>query len=57
MKPLRCLIGLHRGRVLPAHEVDADVPGHVAFVCSRCGDVVDTTTPAGHPADQGGTDE
>lgn len=42
---LRCWLGLHRGNVHPAHEIeeelDVDVGGRSAFVCNYCGEVIE----------------
>lgn len=41
VRRLKCRVGLHRGNVQPAHELDVDVTGRSAFECNYCGAVVD----------------
>lgn len=41
MKPIRCLIGLHKGHVEPADELPEEIERSVAFYCVRCGAVIE----------------
>ena len=41
MKPLRCLIGLHRGRIVPAHNAEIETDRRCVFHCRRCGDYIE----------------
>lgn len=41
MKPIRCMVGFHHGHMEPAHEIDREITGLSAFVCTRCGAVVE----------------
>lgn len=41
MKPIRCMVGLHKGHMKPAHNIGREIDGLSAFVCSRCGAVVE----------------
>lgn len=38
---IRCLLGYHKGNVEPAHAIDKEIDGRVAFVCSLCGKVIE----------------
>ena len=42
---LKCRVGLHNGNVLTAHEIDdqlnEEIDGRFAFVCSRCSKVIE----------------
>ena len=39
MKSIRCLLGVHKGNVKPAHEISEEIEGRSAFVCRRCGEI------------------
>lgn len=43
LRRFKCWLGIHRGNVHPAHELDEPIAGRSAFVCSYCGTVLDGT--------------
>lgn len=38
---LKCRLGFHVGNVEPAHAIEEEIKGRSAFVCSRCGEVIE----------------
>jgi len=38
---LRCKLRIHAGNMVPQHEIAEEIDGRSAFVCSRCGAVIE----------------
>lgn len=36
-----CKLGYHKGRIKPQYQISEEIDGMSAFVCRRCGEVID----------------